>query len=258
MSLFSHSLSPDQLPILCTSFSFASYHVVYGTRAAMSAPTIAFVLMSPVYTDKKKTNRIHPRRHISLCALASHSRSHFALHLHHAPRSHLALLISLSKQYEQKPPYFYISNISHRCELIATHCTDVVPPAAYVSLCNHLLTLCVQVTPFTQHCFNTEQSIRDLGHFQQFRQHLIEPAAIHMQQCSQNLVKPAPPPYYCDDIVVLFIVLYGIRIAAVSHLTHPVTGTTSHMTHRAMRLSSQAASLYSLLFSHSTLLLMCT
>ena len=85
---------------------------------------------------------------------------------------------------------------------------------------------------------------------------MIEPAAIHMQQCSQNLVKPAPPPYYCGNIVVLFIVLYCITIAAVSRLTCPVTGTTSHMTHHAMQLLSQAACLYSLLFSHSTLLLM--
>ena len=52
MSLFSHSLSPDQLPLLCTSFSFASYNMVYGARTAMPAPTIAFVLISPVHTDK--------------------------------------------------------------------------------------------------------------------------------------------------------------------------------------------------------------
>ena len=89
MSLFSHSLSPDQLPLLCTSFSFASNHMVYGARAAMSAPTIAFVLISPVHTDKRRTNRIHPTRHISLCALASYSRSH--LHLASHSRSHLHL-----------------------------------------------------------------------------------------------------------------------------------------------------------------------
>ena len=85
---------------------------------------------------------------------------------------------------------------------------------------------------FAQYCFNTGQSFCDLGHFQQFRQRLIEPAAIHMQWCLQNLVKPALPPYYCGDIVVLFIVLYCIRIAVVSRLTRPVAGTTSHMTHR--------------------------
>ena len=87
-SLFSHSLLPDQLPLLCTSFSFASYHMVYGTRAAMSTPTIAFVLNSPVHTDKKRTNRIHPTWHISLCALASHSHLHLAPHLHFPLCSH--------------------------------------------------------------------------------------------------------------------------------------------------------------------------
>ena len=129
------------------------------------------------------------------------------------------------------------------------HCTDVVPPVAYTSLHDRLLMLHIQVMPFTQHCFNTEQSVRDLGHFQQFRRRLIEPAAIHMQWRSQNLVKPVPPPYYCDDIVVLFIVLYCITITVVSRLTCPVAGTTSHTTHRAARLLSQVASLYSLLFS---------
>ena len=138
------------------------------------------------------------------------------------------------------------------------HCTDTVPPIAYTSLHNHLLTLCVQVTPFTQHHFNTEQLVHDLGHFQQFRRCLIEPATIHMQRRSQNLVKPVPLPYYCDDIVVLFIVLYCITITAVSCLTCPVTGMTGHMTHHSTHLSSQAASLYSLLFSRSTLLLMHT
>ena len=79
-----------------------------------------------------------------------------------------------------------------------------------------------------------------------------------MQRCSQNLVKPAPPPFYRGDIVVLFIVLYCITIATVSCLTCPVTGMTSHTTHRAAWLSSQAVCLYSLLFSCSTLLLMHT
>ena len=156
-------------------------------------------------------------------------------------------MISLSTQYEREQLYFCIS---HRCGLIATLCTNVVPPVAYVSLHNCSLMLHVQVTPFTQHHLNTEQSVCDLGHFQQFRRHLIEPVPIHMQRCSQNLVKPAPPPYYCDNIVVLFIVLYCITIAVVSCLTCPVAGTTTHC---AMCLSSQAASLYSLLFSCSTL-----
>ena len=168
------------------------------------------------------------------------------------------MLISLSIQYEQKPLQFCISNVSHQCRLITMHCTDVIPPAAHMSLCDHSLTLHLQVMPFAQRCFNIELSVHDLGHFQQFRQCLNEPAAIHMQQHSQNLVKPVPPPFYCGNIVVLFIVLYCITIATVSCLIHPVTGMTSHMTHCATWLSSQAACLYSLLFSHSILLLMCT
>ena len=168
------------------------------------------------------------------------------------------MLISLSTQYKQKPLYFHISNISHRRGLIATHCTDVVPPAAYTSLCDRSLTLHIQVTLFAQYHFNAGQLFCDLGHFQQFRQCLIKPAAIHTQRHSQNLVKPAPPLYYCGDIVVLFIVLYCITIAVVSRLTCPVAGTTSHTTHRTTRLSSQVASLYSLLFSRSTLPMMRT
>ena len=167
-------------------------------------------------------------------------------------------LISLSTQYEREPLYFYVSNVSHWCRLIATHCTDAVPPAAYASLRDRLLTLRIQVTLFAQYHFNAGQLFCNLGHFQQFRWCLIKLAAIHMQRHSQNLVKPAPPPYYCGNIVVLFIVLYCIRIAVASCLTHPVAGTTSHTTHRSVRLSSQAASLYSLIFSHSTLPLMRT
>ena len=167
-------------------------------------------------------------------------------------------VISLSKQYERKPLYFHISNVSHWRGLITMHCTDTVPPAAYTNLRDRSLTLRIQVTLFAQYCFNTGESFCDLGHFQQFRQRLIKPATIHTQHCSQNLVKPAPPPYYCGNIVLLFIVLYCIRIAVVSHLTCPVAGTTSHMTHHAAQLLSQAASLYSLLFSCSTLPLMCT
>ena len=79
------------------------------------------------------------------------------------------MLISLSTQYKREPLYFHIPNVSHRCGLIATHCTNAVPPAAYVSLCDRSLTLCVQVMLFAQYCFNTGQSFHDLGHFQQFR-----------------------------------------------------------------------------------------
>ena len=113
---------------------------------------------------------------------------------------------------------------------------DVVPPAAYVSLHDHLLMLRVQVTLFAQCHFNTGQSVCDLGHFQQFRRRLIESAAIHMQRRLQNLVKPVPPPYYCGNIVVLFIVLYCIRIAMVSRLTCPVAGTTRLITPRGCRV----------------------
>ena len=167
-------------------------------------------------------------------------------------------LISLSTQYKWKPLYFCISNISHQCGLIATHCTNTIPPAAHMSLHNCSLMLCLQVTPFTQHHFNIGLLVHDLRHFQQFRWCLIEPATVHTQQCSQNLVKPAPPPFYCGDTVVLFIVLYCITTAAVSHLIRPVAGMTSHTTHHAVWLSSQVACLYSLLFSCSTLPLMRT
>ena len=140
-------------------------------------------------------------------------------------------MISLSTQYEREPLYFHISNVSHWRGLIATHCTDAVPPAANTSLRDHSLMLHIQVTLFTQHRFSIEQSAHDLGHFQQFRWRLIEPARIHTQQRSQNLVKPVPPPYYCGDIVVLFIVLYCITLTVVSCLTCPVAGMTSHTTH---------------------------
>ena len=87
--LFSHSLSTDQLPLLCTPFSFASYHAVYSAHATMSAPTIAFVLISPVHTDKEGMNRIHPILRISLCALASCSHTHFTPCSHLTPHLHL-------------------------------------------------------------------------------------------------------------------------------------------------------------------------
>ena len=128
----------------------------------------------------------------------------------------------------------------------------MIHPMAHACLCDHLLMLHLQVMLFTQCCFNIKLSVHDLSHFQQFRQRLIEPAAIHMQWHSQNLVKPAPPPFYCGNIVVLFIVLNCITIATVSHLIHLVTGTTSHTTHHAVQRSGQAACLYSLLFSCNT------
>ena len=58
------------------------------------------------------------------------------------------LMISLSTQYKQKPLYFCISNISHQCGLITTHCTNAIPPAAHASLHDRSLMLHVQVTLF--------------------------------------------------------------------------------------------------------------
>ena len=49
----SHSPSLDQLPLLCTPLVFATYHALYSTHTTASTPTIAFVLISPVHTDKK-------------------------------------------------------------------------------------------------------------------------------------------------------------------------------------------------------------
>ena len=96
--LFSHSLSPDQLPLLCTPFSFATYHMIYGACTATSTTTRTFVLISPVHTDKEGTNRIHLTSCISLCALTSHLCSYFAscLHSHFAPCLHFALHLHFS------------------------------------------------------------------------------------------------------------------------------------------------------------------
>ena len=58
--LFSHSLSPDQLPLLCTPFSFATYHTIYSACTATSAPTLAFVLISPVHTNKRGQTEYTP------------------------------------------------------------------------------------------------------------------------------------------------------------------------------------------------------
>ena len=88
-SPLSHSPSPDQLPLLHTPLVFTTYHTLYGTCTATSTPTIAFVLISPIHTDKKGTNRIHPTLCISLCAFASH------LHLHFTPCSHFTLCLHL-------------------------------------------------------------------------------------------------------------------------------------------------------------------
>ena len=167
-------------------------------------------------------------------------------------------LTSLSIQYKQKPLYFCTSNISHQCGLITTHCTDAIPPAAHMSLCDHSLMLWLQVTLFTQQHFNLGLSVLSLGYSQQFRWCLFEPAAIHRQQHSQNLAENALPSSYYGDISVLIIVLYCIMIATVGHLICPVTGMASHATHCTAQLLSQVACLYSSLFSHSTSPLMRT
>ena len=67
MLLFSHSLSPDQLPLLCTSFSFASYHTVYGTHATMSTPTMPSYLnhlYMQIKGDKQNTPHL---TYLTLC-----------------------------------------------------------------------------------------------------------------------------------------------------------------------------------------------
>ena len=101
MLLFSHSLWPDQLPLLCTSFSFASYHMVYGTRATMSTPTIAFILKSPVHADKggqteytpPDISYFVPLPHAHTCTLPhAHTLPHTCtLHLAPCSCSHLHL-----------------------------------------------------------------------------------------------------------------------------------------------------------------------
>ena len=67
-SLFSHSPSPDQLLLLCTPFSFATHHVIYSACDTTSTPAIAFVLISPVHTDKKGDKQNTPHlMHLTLC-----------------------------------------------------------------------------------------------------------------------------------------------------------------------------------------------
>ena len=65
----SHSPSPDQLPLLCTPLVFTTYHALYSTHTTASTPTIAFVLISPVHTDKKGWTEY--TLHISLFTFAS-------------------------------------------------------------------------------------------------------------------------------------------------------------------------------------------
>ena len=117
--------------LLCTSFSFATHHVIYGAHAAMSAPTIAFVLISPVHTDKKGTNRIHHTLHISLYA---HTLPHACTH-----------------------------TLPHTCTLPCAHtshhahtCTCTLPPSSlsYLFTPLALLSGCIQLNSALLHSFS--------------------------------------------------------------------------------------------------------
>ena len=62
----SHSPSPDQLPLLCTPLVSTTYHAIYGTCTKTSTPTIAFVLISSVHTDKKGQQNMPHLMHLTL------------------------------------------------------------------------------------------------------------------------------------------------------------------------------------------------
>ena len=79
----SHSPSPDQLPLLCTPLVFTTYHALYSTHTTASTPTIAFVLISPVHTDKIGWTEYTPP-YTSHFSPLPHAHSHFA------PCSHFA------------------------------------------------------------------------------------------------------------------------------------------------------------------------
>ena len=117
-SLFSHSPSPDQLPLLHTSFSFASYHMVYGACAAMSAPTIAFVLISPVHTDKKGGQTEYTPQDISHFVPLPHAHAH----THTSPHAHT--------------------------------CTSPLPSLSYLFAPLALLSGCIQLDKALFHSFN--------------------------------------------------------------------------------------------------------
>ena len=85
--LFSHSLSPDQLPLLCTPFSFATYHTIYSACTATSAPTLAFVLISPVHTNKRGQTEYTPPD-ISHFVALPHAHAHTSPHTHTLPHTH--------------------------------------------------------------------------------------------------------------------------------------------------------------------------
>ena len=65
--------------------SFATYHAIYGVCTATSAPTIAFVLISPVHTGKKGQTEYTPP-HTSHFVPLPHAHTHTSPpHLHFGP-----------------------------------------------------------------------------------------------------------------------------------------------------------------------------
>ena len=135
-SLLSHSLSPDQLPLLCTPFSFATYHAIYSTCATMSAPTIAFVLISPVHTDKKKKKTEYTPPDIS----------HFVPlpHAHTCTLPHACTL-----------PCTCTLPHAHTCTLPHAHTCTLPPPSlSYLFTPLALLSGCIQLDSALFHSFN--------------------------------------------------------------------------------------------------------
>ena len=76
-----HSLSPDQLPLLHTPLVFTTYHTLYGTCTTTSTPTIAFVLISPIHTDKKGQTEYTPP-YASHFVPLPHTYTHTSPHAH--------------------------------------------------------------------------------------------------------------------------------------------------------------------------------
>ena len=83
----SYSPSPNQLPLLCTPLVFTTYHALYGTHTTASAPTIAFVLTSPVHTDKKGWTEYTPP-YTSHFAPLLHAHTHTLPHARTFPHAH--------------------------------------------------------------------------------------------------------------------------------------------------------------------------
>ena len=136
MSLFSHSPSPDQLPLLCTSFSFASYHMVYGACTTMSTSTIAFVLLSPVYTDKRRGWTEYTPGDISHFVPLPHTHARTSPHTHTSPCA---------------------CTSPHACTLHHAHtrtCTLPLPSLSYLFAPPALLSGCIQLDSALFHSFS--------------------------------------------------------------------------------------------------------